>query len=108
MRGILFATWAMLLCALGLCAVAVSGPRHATASIPPSAANGANSANTPMIPCVYTQVQFSLLGMGTIEIRHPFTTTAGENYVQFVPAQPLTTTAASNGYALVNSDWSGN
>src|SRR6476646_2875656 len=106
MRRILFIAWALLLCALGFSALAMSGTGQATASIP--ASNFTSDSRAPMIPCVYTPAQFSLLGMGTIEIMHPFTNTAGESFMQFVPAPPVTTTAASSGYALLNGGWSGN
>src|SRR5690349_9495465 len=84
----------------------MSGTGQATASIPPSYSAGGSRA--PLVPCVYTDIQLSLVGTGVIEDRRPFTTAAGESFLQFAPAPPITTTADSGGYVLLNGGWSGN
>jgi hypothetical protein len=106
MRRIVFFLWSLLLCVLGMSALAMGGRGQASTS-PASAAYSISLANVPSAPCVYTPVQFSLVGIAVIEDMRPFTTTAGETYIQFVPSPPLTTTATSGGYMLVNGGWSG-
>src|SRR5437870_8670046 len=108
MRRSILIAWLGL--AFGLvCLVIASGslPFAAASARSPLGTTASLTTSVPHTSCVYTPLTFSLFGIGTVEDRHPFSTTVGTTYTQFAPAPPLTTTSASVGYLLMNNTFTG-
>lgn len=79
---------------------AANNPGRATAAAPwqgPSA---------PAVSCDFTLLNFNLLGTGSVGATHPISITAGDTFEQFI-ATPITSTADSLAYAIVNNNFSG-
>ena len=60
-----------------------------------------------LLPCDFTPVSFTLSGTGPLPATRPFTPTAGDMLVQFMPVPPITATASSSGFVMVNESYTG-
>jgi hypothetical protein len=91
-------------------ALAAQGQANRPASAPrlPNAASARSSL--PDATCTFIPLSFNLNGTGPVEALRPFTTTAGDSFVQFVGAPlapPVTATNTSSAYVLVNNSFTG-
>ncbi len=62
--------------------------------------------SVPAVGCDFTILNFNLVGIGSVGASHPISITAGDTFEQFI-ATPITATADSLAYAIVNNDFSG-
>src|SRR5690242_16000538 len=66
----------------------------------------APSTSLPSVTCDFTVLNFNLSGTGTVGATRAISVTAGDTYEQFI-ATPITVTANSSAYSIVNEGYSG-
>jgi hypothetical protein len=87
----------------------LTGVALAANASPPTNTRAASSS-LPDATCTFIPLSFNLNGTGPVEALRPFTTTAGDSFVQFVGAPlapPVTATNTSSAYVLVNNSFTG-
>ncbi|MDQ3930680.1 MAG: hypothetical protein M3328_16235, partial [Chloroflexota bacterium] len=103
-----FAIFLSLLLLSGLAIAVAIGNRPASAGASARVTPGGIGMPAPYGGgCVFTTLSFGLSGTGSMGATRPFSVTAGDTFAQFI-APPITATDTSQGFAIVNTGFSGN